>query len=89
MERYAFKMQLKPGVQEEYKKRHDEIWPEMISVLKEAGVSDYTIFLDEETGELFAFLRRDEAHRMDALPNKEIVRKWWDWNAPLMEVMPD
>ena len=89
MERYAFKMQLKPGVEDEYKKRHDEIWPEMISVLKEAGVSDYSIFLDEETGQLFAFLRRDEKHLMDALPDKAIVRKWWDWNAPLMEVLTD
>ena len=89
LERYAFKMQLKPGVEDEYKKRHDEIWPEMISVLKEAGVSDYSIFLDEETGQLFAFLRRDEKHLMDALPDKAIVRKWWDWNAPLMEVLPD
>jgi L-rhamnose mutarotase len=89
VERYAFKMQLKPGVQEEYKKRHDEIWPEMISVLKEAGVSDYSIFLDEETGQLFAFLRREDGHKMDELPSREIVRKWWDWNAPLMEVKPD
>ncbi|WP_316860002.1 L-rhamnose mutarotase [uncultured Cohaesibacter sp.] len=89
MERIAFTMQLKSGVKDEYKKRHDEIWPEMVAVLKEAGVSDYSIFLDEETGKLFAVLCRQDGHGMDDLPNKEIVRKWWEWNAPLMDVQPD
>jgi L-rhamnose mutarotase len=49
MQRHAFKMKLKPGVAAEYKKRHDEIWPELAAELRAAGVSDYSIFLDEET----------------------------------------
>lgn len=89
MEQIAFTMQLKRGVAAEYKKRHDEIWPEMLAALREAGVSDYSIFLDEFTGRLFAVLRREENHTMDDLPKKDIVRKWWEWNAPLMEVLPD
>nr|WP_321462194.1 L-rhamnose mutarotase [uncultured Cohaesibacter sp.] len=89
MERYAFRMKLKPGFEAEYKKRHDEIWPEMVRVLKEAGISQYSIFLDEESGDLFAFLNREEGHRMDDLPKLEVVRKWWQWNAPLMDVKPD
>ncbi len=89
MEQIAFTMHLKPGVSKEYKKRHDEIWPEMLSALKEAGVSDYSIFLDEESGELFAVLRRSENHGMDEMPEKAIVQKWWEWNAPLMDVKPD
>ncbi|MEM7392058.1 MAG: L-rhamnose mutarotase, partial [Verrucomicrobiota bacterium] len=50
MEKYAFKMKLNPGCRAEYKKRHDEIWPELVTLLRDAGVSDYSIHLDEETG---------------------------------------
>ena len=49
MTRHAFKMKLKPGFEAEYKKRHDAIWPELSQLLTAAGVSDYSIFLDEET----------------------------------------
>ena len=44
MKRVAFTMQLKPGQKEEYKKRHDEIWPELKQLLKQAGISEYSIF---------------------------------------------
>ncbi|HUJ74747.1 MAG TPA: L-rhamnose mutarotase, partial [bacterium] len=54
MTRYAFKMKLKPGFAKEYKRRHDQIWPELSALLKESGVADYSIFLDEETNVLFA-----------------------------------
>ena len=54
MQRVAFKMQLKPGFENEYKKRHDEIWPELSQALSDAGISDYSIFLDEESLTLFA-----------------------------------
>ena len=53
MEKHAFKMMLNPGMAEEYKRRHDEIWPELVDLLHEAGVSDYSIFLDEDTNTLF------------------------------------
>ncbi len=46
-EKYAFKMQLNPGMKAEYKRRHDEIWPALVALLKQAGVSDYSIHLDE------------------------------------------
>lgn len=54
MQKVAFKMKLKPGFEQEYQKRHDEIWPELAQLLKDNGISDYTIFLDEETNTLFA-----------------------------------
>ncbi len=58
---YAFRMKLKPGVVDEYKRRHDEIWPELVQVLREAGIYDYSIFLDEEDMHLFAVLKlRDD-----------------------------
>ena len=89
MPRLAFKMQLKPGVAMEYKKRHDEIWPELAAELKSAGVSDYSIFLDEETLTLFAVQKLDEKNSAAELPNSPIVRKWWNYMAPLMETHAD
>jgi len=89
MKRNAFKMKLKPGKIAEYKKRHDEIWPELAAELRAAGVSYYSIFLDEETLELFAVQKLSDKNSAAALPNSTIVRKWWDYMAPLMETHPD
>ena len=58
MQKYAFKMQLNPGMEAEYKRRHDAIWPELVQLLKEAGISDYSIHLDRETNTLFGVLWR-------------------------------
>ncbi len=89
MKRNAFKMKLKPGHVAEYKKRHDEIWPELAAALRETGVSDYTIFLDEETLTLFAVQKLSDHNTAADLPKLPIVRKWWDTMAPLMETHPD
>jgi len=89
MQRHAFKMKLKPGVAAEYKKRHDEIWPELAAELRKAGVSDYSIFFDEETLTLFAVQKLNDDNTAAELPKSPIVRKWWDYMAPLMEVQPD
>ena len=82
-------MRLKPGVVAEYKKRHDELWPELAAELKAAGVSDYSIFLDEETLTLFAVQKLGKKNSAASLPDSPIVRKWWDYMAPLMETNPD
>jgi L-rhamnose mutarotase len=89
MQRYAFKMKLKPGAQAEYKRRHDEIWPELAQAIRAAGISDYSIFLDEETWTLFAVQKLSEPNTADKLPMHPIVRRWWDSMADLMEVHPD
>ena len=89
MRRNAFKMQLKPGNIAEYKRRHNEIWPELSRSLKDAGVSDYSIFLDEETLTLFAVQKLTDNNSAAALPQLPIVRKWWDSMALLMEVNAD
>ena len=85
MRRSAFKMKLKPGFEQEYKKRHDEIWPELSSELTKAGVYDYSIYLDEETLTLFGFQKLTNDNNADQLPQKAIVRKWWDYMKDLME----
>ena len=89
MKRKAFKMKLKPGFAEEYKKRHEEIWPEMKEHLSEAGISDYSIFLDEETLTLFAVQKLSDDNTASKLPRSPIVRKWWDFMADIMEYNPD
>lgn len=89
MTRNAFKMKLKPGCAAEYQRRHDEIWPALAAELRAAGVSDYSIFLDEETLTLFAVQKLDANHTADRLPGLPIVRQWWDAMAPLMETLPD
>ena len=84
----AFKMKLKPGFVSEYKKRHDQIWPELAALLKENGVSDYTIFLDEETNTLFAVQQQNGSSSQD-LGSTAIVQKWWAFMADIMETNPD
>ena len=89
METVAFRMTLKPGMREEYEKRHREIWPELADALREAGIRDYRIFLDESTGHLFAIHQRTDTHTTDTLPALPIMRKWWDFMAELMETHAD
>ncbi|HEX8330374.1 MAG TPA: L-rhamnose mutarotase [Hymenobacter sp.] len=89
MEKEAFLMQLKPGVAAEYQRRHDEIWPELLSLLQDAGIRDYSIYLDAATGVLFAVQRREPGHTVDALPATAIMQRWWSYMADLMETNPD
>ena len=75
MERVAFKMKLFKGKEIEYKKRHDEIWPELSELLKEKGVQEYSIFLDEATGFLFGSLKIPDAKKLDELPGHSSYEK--------------
>ena len=89
MTRVAFAMKLKPGFEAEYRRRHDAIWRELVAALEAAGVSDYSIFLEESTGTLFAVQKLEDHNTADLLPSKEIVRKWWSYMADIMETNPD
>ena len=88
-EKYAFRMQLNPGMRDEYVRRHDEIWPDLVALLREAGVSDYSIHFDQETNSLFGVLWRRDGHTMDDLPNNPVMRKWWAHMADIMQTRPD
>lgn len=88
-EKYAFRMKLNPGMRAEYQRRHDEIWPGLVELLKQAGVSDYSIHLDEETNTLFGVLWRAEDHGMDALPSHPVMQRWWAHMADIMETKAD
>lgn len=87
--RNAFKMKLKPGFEVEYKKRHDEIWPELADLLTETGIQDYSIFLDEETLILFAVQKISADFDQNLLPNHPIVKKWWAYMGDIMDTNPD
>jgi L-rhamnose mutarotase len=89
MEKYAFKMKLNHGMKAEYKRRHDEIWPELVALLTEAGVSDYSIHLDEETDILFGVLWRRDDHGMADLPKHPVMQRWWAYMADVMETKAD
>ena len=89
MQRLAFKMKLNKGQKEEYIKRHNEIWPELKELLKQNDVSEYSIFFDEDTHTLFAFQKISGNSGSQDLSDNEIVKKWWDYMADIMEVNPD
>ena len=82
-------MKLKKGQKIEYEKRHNEIWPKLERLLKEAGISEYSIFFDQETHTLFAFQKVNGNEGSQDLALNPIVQKWWDYMADIMEVNPD
>jgi L-rhamnose mutarotase len=89
MEKYAFRMRLNPGMAEEYRARHDAIWPDLVALLTEAGISDYSIHLDEETNLLFGVLWRTDDHKMADLSSHPVMQKWWAYMADIMETRAD
>ena len=82
-------MKLLPGFREEYIKRHNDIWPELVKLLKSEGISNYSIFLEEETNTLFAYQEQSGESSSQDLGTNEIVRKWWKYMADIMETNPD
>ena len=77
MQKYAFRMKLNAGMRDEYKRRHDEIWPELVELLKAAGIADYSIHLDAETDTLFGVLWRRDDHGIADLPKHPVMQRWW------------
>ena len=89
MYRFAFRMKLHPGMEKEYKRRHDEIWPELVQLLRLTGISDYSIFLDSETLHLFGVLRIQKPLALDELPTHPVMKKWWAYMKDIMDTNTD
>ena len=89
MHRVAFKMQLFKGFEAEYKKRHDALWPELAALLKAAGISEYSIYLDETTNALFGVLKATDPSSLDNLPASTVMQRWWQFMGDIMESNPD
>lgn len=87
--RIAAKMKLLKGFEAEYKKRHDEIWPELKTLLRETGIKDYSIFLDEETNDLFACFTLEDDKKLNNLPTQTVMKKWWAYMKDIMETNED
>ena len=82
-------MKVFPGMEEEYKRRHDAIWPELSELLKTTGISSYSIFLDERDGSLFGVLHVEDEMKMEALPQHPVMKKWWAYMQDIMETHAD
>ena len=89
MPRVAFKMQLFKGQEDEYKKRHDALWPELEQLLHTTGISDYSIFLDATTNSLFGVLQINDPAALDNLPSHPVMQKWWAYMKDIMESNAD
>lgn len=89
MKQLAFKMLLKPGYKDEYIRRHNQVWPEIVDLIKASGISDYSIYLDEETNILFAVQNVAGNVSSQTLGAAEIQQKWWDYMSDIMVVNED
>jgi L-rhamnose mutarotase len=89
MERVAFVMRLHDGCEEEYRRRHAAIWPELATLLRETGIREYSIFLEETTLKLFAILRVDDPSGLDRLAAQPVMRRWWEYMKDLMDTHED
>ena len=84
MIRKAFLMTLKPGCEDEYKKRHNPIWPELEETLRKQGVHKYSIFLDRSTARLFAYAEIESEELWEGIAQTEVCRRWWTRMKDLM-----
>ena len=82
-------MKLHKGFEAEYEKRHNELWPELKTLLKQTGIQEYSIFLDQETNFLFGYLQVEEPLALDALPQQPVMKRWWHYMQDIMETNAD
>ena len=85
----GFKMKLYSGMEAEYEKRHNELWPEMKDMIHEYGGKNYTIFLDKETNTLFGYIEIESEELWAKTADTEICKKWWAYMADIMDTNPD
>ena len=89
MIRKAFVMAVHPGHEAEYERRHRPIWPELEAVLQAHGVHNYSIFLHEETRQLFAYAEIEDEARWAAIAQTEVCQRWWKHMVDVMPSNPD
>ena len=89
MRRFAFKMFLKPGFEEEYERRHAALWPELKQGIKDAGISNYSIFWDRDTNILFGYQEIEGEMSSQDMTADETTQRWWAYMKDIMETNPD
>lgn len=82
-------MKLFPGFEEEYKKRHDNLWPELKDLLKKSGVREYSIYLDDCSLTLFGVMQVEDPALLQNLGEHPVMKKWWAYMQDIMETNPD
>jgi L-rhamnose mutarotase len=87
--RRAFVMKVRPTAHDEYRRRHDAIWPELAAALREHGVGSYSIFLDPARSLLFAYVELASIERWQAIARTTVCRRWWAFMRDIMETNPD
>ncbi len=87
MERVAFVLKVKPEMIEEYKRRHKEVWPEMLQALRETGWRNYSLFLRDD-GLLFGYLETDDFQKaLEGMAQREVNARWQAEMAPFFEAL--
>ena len=89
MIRKAFRMSVHKGQEDEYERRHNPVWQDLAETLAAHGVSSYSIFLDRQTGDLFAYVEIESEERWDAIARTDVCRRWWTHMRELMPSKPD
>lgn len=89
MIRMGFVMKVHAGKHAEYKRRHDQLWPEMKALLEDHGVRSYTIWLDAPRDLLFAHVEVESKQRWDAIASTPVCRRWWAYMKDIMATNPD
>jgi L-rhamnose mutarotase len=82
-------MSVHPGHETEYENRHNPIWPELETTLKDHGVHTYSIFLHPETRQLFGYVEIEDEARWNAIAQTPVCRRWWAYMQALMPCHPD
>jgi L-rhamnose mutarotase len=89
MIRKSFVMSVHAGHEAEYARRHQPIWAELEAVLKAHGVHNYSIFLLEETRQLFGYAEIEDEARWAAIAQTEVCQRWWKHVGDIMPSNPD
>ncbi len=85
---YAWVLEVRPGYEVEYLKRHDEIWPDMLDALRQAGIRNYNIFRHGLT--LFGYFETDDLEATKAsLRASPVDRRWGEWMGSIMKIEVD
>src|SRR5688572_28170885 len=87
--RKAFVMSVNAGSEQEYKRRHQPIWKELVESLKAHGVHNYSIFLHPQTRELFGYVDIVDESRWNAIAQTDVCKRWWKHMADVMPANPD
>jgi len=86
VQRVASVIRLKEGTEQEYRRLHADVWPEVLATLRRAHVTNYSIFLRD--GVLFSYLEYtgdDYESDMQAIADDETTRRWWQLTDPCQE----